>query len=145
MHGLHDVQAPGSGSLRAHLEVERQHMRQELRELRHDVKKHSLGTAIAGALVGVAAATWGVGPAAVAAVSAYVVYRVLSHHERLEGALATCRDGTTWLTGRCPRCGERVVMQAPREGDYAEMRCSQGHLMHAVVMVSPPVAIRSPM
>jgi hypothetical protein len=137
----HDPLAP-SALLRTHLELERQHMRRELSELGHDVKKHSLGTALAGAMVGIAAATWGVGPAALAAVSAYVVYRVLSHRERLAEARLASHDGATWLRGRCPRCGERVVMRAPPPGDYAEMRCSHGHLMHAVVMVAPRGLIR---
>jgi hypothetical protein len=126
--------------MRQQLAAEREHLKRELSELRHDLKSHSIQTAVAGALLAGAATLFGIGPAAVAAAGAYVTYRILSHRARLRDARVERRDRAAWLTGSCPACGVAVVTPIAGQGEYVEMRCRHGHLLHAVLTLplQPP-------
>ena len=121
--------------LREQLAIEHERLRQELGELKHDLKSHSMQTAVAGAIVAGAATLFGIGPAALAAVGAFVAFRILSHRARVRSAHVERHGGSALLMGSCPVCGVAVAARIPPTGDcYVEVHCRNGHLSHTVVM-----------
>jgi hypothetical protein len=76
------ARAPGAQQPPAtHVHLERE-LRRVAHDLAHDLKSHSIGTTIAGAVVAGAAALFGVGAAALAGLGALVVYRLLARRQR---------------------------------------------------------------